>query len=340
MKPTHHISPHSTPPHHHSGTPNTATPQHGWPGPASGHLTARFLPRRLSTSITHRRDVLHHQLTTLPHQILVLQAVPDLRRRFLVYGSRATPTKISATDTSETKAAPPTPTSPLEQLLDYAASIQVPHNFFTHFYVVSVASSLFWGWRWSLWDARVTVRVVWALMLLQGVRRLLESYTYTSSSKSRMWVAHWILGLLFYLATNMAVWVEHDATPPLASDQDMLGWRAAILIPSILTAHALQHTYHAYLYRLRTQNAEYQLPSHPLFPNLVCPHYTCEITIYLLMSLLAAPNGRIVNWTWVCATVFVVVNLGVTAEGTREWYVEKFGAAKVSGRWRMIPWMW
>ncbi|KAF2686209.1 hypothetical protein K458DRAFT_209284 [Lentithecium fluviatile CBS 122367] len=259
--------------------------------------------------------------------ILVIQAVPTLRRRFLIYGPRATPATARAT--------PQHQSSNLDRLLDYAASFQVPHNFFTHFYVVSVASALFWGWRLDLWKARGQVRLVWGLMLLQGVRRLVESYAYTSTSKSRMWFAHWILGLLFYLATNVAVWVELDPTAPLS-----VPWKTAVVVPAIFAAHWLQHRCHAYLYRLRIQNTGYKLPSHPVFPNLLCPHYTCEIAIYAGMSLLAAPAGQRVNWTLVCATIFVVVNLGVTAAGTKEWYMEKFGAEKVGGRTRMIPWVW
>lgn len=43
------------------------------------------------------------------------------------------------------------------------------------------------------------------------------------------------------------------------------------------------------------------------------------------------------NWTLVCGMVFVGVNLGVTAEGTREWYLRRFGVEGVRGRWRMVP---
>jgi 3-oxo-5-alpha-steroid 4-dehydrogenase 3 len=35
-----------------------------------------------------------------------------------------------------------------------------------------------------------------------------------------------------------------------------------------------------------------------------------------------------------------VTNLGVTAEGTKEWYAEKFGQDKVAHRKRMIPGIW
>ncbi|KAF2635685.1 hypothetical protein P280DRAFT_510975 [Massarina eburnea CBS 473.64] len=257
--------------------------------------------------------------------ILVLQAIPALRSRFMAYGSRAPPLKTPAE----------TPATALDGLLDYAASFQVPHNYFTHFYAISVASSVFWGWRQELWGAGGKVRMAWLLMLLQGMRRLLESHVYTATSRSQMWFAHWMLGCLFYLATNIAIWIEFEVDGACP-----LGWEAIVLVPAILAAHYLQHSYHAYLYRLRTQNQTYQLPSHPLFPNLLCPHYTCEVAIYALLSFLAAPRGRMVNWSLMSASVFVLVNLGVTAVGTKEWYADKFGQSQVSGRKRMIPWLW
>ncbi|KAF1938537.1 hypothetical protein EJ02DRAFT_457799 [Clathrospora elynae] len=284
----------------------------------------------LSAICSSSREVLLHPAVLLRAfylaaslLILVMQAAPALRARFLAYGSRATALHSGKELPTQSKSA-------ATQFLDYAAALQVPHNYFTHFYITSVACSLFWGWQLRLWDAGGSQSLVWALMLLQGVRRMLESYAYTSTSKSRMWFAHWVLGLLFYVTINVAIWVE---TPG-----GQLGDWA--LVPAVLTAHALQHTYHDYLYRLRTENKDYQLPSHTLFPNLLCPHYTCEIAIYALLSLLAAPEGRLVNWTLACGTIFVATNLGVTALGTKEWYRDKFGAEKVGPRKRMIPGIW
>ena len=249
-----------------------------------------------------------------------------MRTRFLAYGSRATSPKEGKDPSAKHESA-------VRQLLDYAATIQVPHNYFTHFYITSVAFSLFWGWRLQLWHAHGQLQIVWALMLLQGVRRMLESYAYTSTSKSRMWFAHWILGLAFYVTINIAIWIEDPGRTP--GD-----WATAALVPAVLTAHALQHTYHDYLYRLRTENKDYQLPSHSLFPNLLCPHYTCEIAIYMLLSFLAAPEGRWMSWTLLCGTIFVATNLGVTAVGTKEWYTEKFGVEKVGPRKRLVPGIW
>jgi 3-oxo-5-alpha-steroid 4-dehydrogenase 3 len=236
----------------------------------------------------------------------------------------------------------------VSQLLDRLARLRVPHNYFTHFYITSVLSSLFCAWKMGAqmksWDAVEPLQLAWLLMLLQGMRRLAESYAYTSSSKSTMWFGHWLLGLIFYLTINVSIWAETTLTPTVDSEaaqgSTSIRWRTAVLPPAILACHALQHTYHAYLYRLRTSHSAYQLPSHPLFPNLLCPHYTCETLIYLLLSFLAAPAGRWVNWTLLCASLFVAVNLGVTAEGTKRWYEQRFGVEKVRRRRRMIPWLW
>lgn len=50
--------------------------------------------------------------------------------------------------------------------------------------------------------------VAWALMSVQGTRRLLESMTTRTLSKSNMFIAHWLLGIVFYLAMGVAVWIE------------------------------------------------------------------------------------------------------------------------------------
>lgn len=254
---------------------------------------------------------------------------PSIRRRFLTYGLRTPPADPSA------------PSSPLSRLLDAFAALQVPHSFFTHFYVLSVASSLFWAWYWGLPARAGTVRLTWALMSLQGARRLAESVAYMSASKSTMWVGHWLLGLAYYAATGVAVWAESSvaSTPPSTPTPRPVDVRALVLVPAILAAQGLQHVYHAYLYGLRKQNKGYQLPQHPLFPNIVCPHYSCEVAFYVLMAVLAAPEGKMVSTTWSCVVFFVAVNLGITADGTRRWYVERFGEAKV-GRWRMVPGVW
>lgn len=169
-----------------------------------------------------------------------------LQERFLSYGPRKTSSKPEqdtepdsnepeiTTKSQETKPARITSNTELQtptlidRSLDYLASWQVPHSYFTQFYVVSVLSSIFWVtqiiWKGpafrvvsALYDADSAqgssmsvnqVIVCSAIMTLQGTRRLYECITLNKPSKSTMWVAHYIIGIAYYLAMTMAVWIE------------------------------------------------------------------------------------------------------------------------------------
>ncbi len=48
----------------------------------------------------------------------------------------------------------------------------------------------------------------WALMTVQGTRRLCESVALAKPSQSKMWFVHWFLGVAFYIAMGMSIWVE------------------------------------------------------------------------------------------------------------------------------------
>ena len=109
--------------------------------------------------------------------------------------------------------------------------------------------------------------------------------------------------------------------------------RGSIGIPVFILASGLQYDCHHYLSALQ----KYTVPEHPAFEKVICPHYFAECVIYLSLAIVAAPSGSLLNWTIACALCFVVVNLGVTADGTRDWYLRRFGHDAVSRRWRMIP---
>ncbi|KAI4597040.1 hypothetical protein KJ359_004952 [Pestalotiopsis sp. 9143b] len=154
---------------------------------------------------------------------------------------------------------------------------QVPHSWFIHFYVLSVLSSVFWAAQYLYRGAILTalceyqvgrrsaptmniqqVQLVWLLMALQGTRRLYECfYVLRTSSSSKMWFVHWLLGCAYYLGIGVAVWIEGS----------------------------------------------------------------CEIC----------------NRTLLSGVVFVAVNLGITASGTRRWYSEKFGKEQIKEKWSMVP---
>jgi 3-oxo-5-alpha-steroid 4-dehydrogenase 3 len=171
---------------------------------------------------------------------LIAWAVPVFRQRFLDYGARASLGQESKGKEAETKDKTSASSSPILKLLDVVATVQVPHSWFTSFYVVSALSSISWLTevlrKGSLFEVIANdslsqgyssmslsqAKLAWLLMFIQGSRRLYESLALSSSSSSstsKMWIGHWVIGVGFYLATGMAIWIE-GAGKSAMSDAD------------------------------------------------------------------------------------------------------------------------
>jgi 3-oxo-5-alpha-steroid 4-dehydrogenase 3 len=182
-----------------------------------------------------------------------------------------------------------------------------------------------------------------ALLFLQGSRRLWECISFSKTSSSRMWFVHWALGLGFYLAAGVAIWIE-GSRALLLNDFSIAHFqmtnapslRTFALVPLFLVASGLQHDSHHYLSSLK----KYTLPEHPMFRGVVCPHYGAECIIYLSLALVAAPRGEWINKTMLACFVFVAVNLGLTARNTKQWYAQKFGNDSVRDWWFMVPYVY
>ena len=286
--------------------------------------------------------------------ILFVRLVPPLRNRFLNYGARAT------SQTAATKS-----NNAVSRLLDTIASFRVPHNYFTHFYILSLATTAFWIGQLTTiptpylsYLLRHTpipppsphpvspLKTGTALLLFTGhsIRRLSESFAVPDSS-STMFVGHYILGLLFYLVTPLALII--DTLPTLAPALTIDPWSLFTTlnhvpnlpeIVAVFTSLAMasqQHKQHTYLASL----PKYTLPTEGAFRYLVAPHYRAECAIYLSLAVLSAPVGGFANWTVLCAFIFVCVNLTITADGTKKWMLEKFPEQRkeVVRRARMMP---
>lgn len=159
--------------------------------------------------------------------MLTLNLSSPLRSRFITYGARATPsTAPEAKEDSSSSSSSANP-SLITRALDFLSSLQVPHSYFTQFYVVSILSSLFWvgqlllrGSVFQAVSARISpehlqnsmsvnqVLLCWALMTVHSSRRLAESFVFSKPSTSRMFFVHWLLGIAFYLAATVAIWIE------------------------------------------------------------------------------------------------------------------------------------
>ncbi|KAF1816462.1 hypothetical protein P152DRAFT_446114 [Eremomyces bilateralis CBS 781.70] len=210
--------------------------------------------------------------------ILIAANIPALQTRFFDYGARASshnPTHHASRN-------------PITHLLDLLATFSVPHAYFTHFYLLSTLSSLLWLFQFlhptapllfiqshsspSLSYPLPPVPLLGSLLLLlQGLRRLAECLTWPASRTSRMWFAHWVVGLLFYATMGVAVWVrELDALAQgfpqtylnnlLRGELDVRALRATavahptrVVVPLIvfLGASVAQHLAHRHLAGLR-----------------------------------------------------------------------------------------
>jgi len=113
---------------------------------------------------------------------------------------------------------------------------QIPHSWFGGFYVVSMACSVFWLVQY-LTDGRILhflatrqaaasasgmepgqVTLLWSMMFLQGLRRWIEStWLFQPGKKSTMWIVHWLLGNVYYIAMSLSIWIEGPGNMPWLS---------------------------------------------------------------------------------------------------------------------------
>jgi 3-oxo-5-alpha-steroid 4-dehydrogenase 3 len=161
--------------------------------------------------------------------VLGIQALPqDVRSALMDYGARRPKDARHGEEQEVNRQKALVPLSSfMKNLTEYG---QVPHSWFLHFYIVSVALSGFWAWQYltkghvlrniATWQSRaggpsMTLEqafVAWLLMALQGSRRLCESLLMFKPGPSPMWFIHWALGLSYYIAMSLAVWVEGSST--------------------------------------------------------------------------------------------------------------------------------
>lgn len=157
--------------------------------------------------------------------VIMLQVLPDdMRRALLDYGARREKPSQASQEKAKIEA-------PKEGFLDVLTSYgQLPHSWFIHFYITSVSWSIFWGWQFlskgSLMRTMAEMQhqsalnsqssevelsgtlVAWLLISSQGARRLFECIFVTKPGSSPMWFVHWALGLAYYTAVSISVWIQ------------------------------------------------------------------------------------------------------------------------------------
>src|SRR5271155_2698533 len=148
--------------------------------------------------------------------VLIARNVPVLRRTFIPYGKTRTGKQTTS-----------------NSLLRSLAEITVPKYWFWHYYLVSVLLSGFWGTQLAicstrgsrncifLWLPALDGRsfILWAMMAVQGGRRFYESICIQKSSSAKMWVGHYAVGVMFYIAMSLTVFAETSERPKGSTPQ-------------------------------------------------------------------------------------------------------------------------
>ena len=146
----------------------------------------------------------------------------------LAYGARGIDANKSSADKPQApeKQANEEKENLIQKITDLLSKMTVPHSWFTGFYVFTSLASAVWGHqlytrgRLFQYIAAHTnyagtpsmtfnqIILVWALFQFQGLRRLYESFAFSKPSNSRMSFVYFAMGIAYYMAMNMAMWIE------------------------------------------------------------------------------------------------------------------------------------
>lgn len=123
---------------------------------------------------------------------------PSFRKNIMNYGSRKDNSSSSFDSNRKVD---------LNYLFEVVA-LQVPHSWFTHYYIFSVTLSVFWAFQIytqgpvlrflaaysSHSESAMSIQqfiIAWLFMAVQGARRLYESIVFAKPSQAKMWVGLW-----------------------------------------------------------------------------------------------------------------------------------------------------
>jgi 3-oxo-5-alpha-steroid 4-dehydrogenase 3 len=210
--------------------------------------------------------------------------------------------------------------------------------------------------RIRAWVPPPHVLLTMTCYFLQVTRRWYESwFVERPSVDAKMHVAHYIIGITFYSAMAPTTWIDAyeawlrqggaispENTSLLSPDSMLFGLNGQCLFGLILFVWGGWHQYscHVILANLRPKsykNAQdkvkeksvYKVPSGDWFQYMVAPHYSAEMVIYLGLYLMGSSSPMTASSstapTLLCAWIWVIINLGIVARETDQWYRARFG---------------
>ena len=254
-------------------------------------------------------------LISMTSSVLLARFVPELHV-FLLYGK----TKLENNEKA--------PKLPL--IVQWITTLYVPKRFFLHFYILSLALSVLLLSYCAVFCESSKLNsdgiLFTTFIAIQGFRRSLECFFLEKSHpKAVIHFSHYIVGVLFYTLVNnvafLAIFTSHTSTSHLM---------VASAILTFTLGSILQSSFHYHLSTL----VKYSLPTFSLFRIVACPHYFAEIIIYSSLLLICPPQ---LYQTVILLILWIVVNLSVSADQTRNFYKQKFGS---SPPYSIIPYLY
>ncbi|GBC01459.1 hypothetical protein RclHR1_00420021 [Rhizophagus clarus] len=195
---------------------------------------------------------------------------------------------------------------------------------------------------------------------IQVIRRAFECFFIEKPSlNSKMFIAHHIVGITYYIATGLAVIVEglwnlgvfdKDRFTFFPSFSNFIKWNKISAVILFIYASYHQHVLHRRLASLRsspltptstsstsknTKSSIYLIPKGDWFEYISSAHYFAEILIYFSFVILT----KGMNLTIWLVLIWTIIGLGIMARENEFWGRERF-REKWPKRWIIIPFVY
>ena len=214
------------------------------------------------------------------------------------------------------------------QLLQAYTKLNVPKRWFVFFYVVGIIGCLARSSQqpFLLNGAR---SLTWVMFTLQCGRRFIECL-HTHYGDSTMHGSAFLLGFLHYYLIPIEIMAIPDESVSSS-------WMIVVLM-MFLAASVGQNICHCILDAMKRDQGNsktYKVPKGFLFEYVCCPHYLCEVIVYLCLWLL-----NLTNMAMFLIFIWVLSNHIVVADFQLEFYRRRV-AKSVPTNWkRLVPFVW
>ncbi|CAL1534474.1 unnamed protein product [Lymnaea stagnalis] len=232
----------------------------------------------------------------------------------------------------------------------------IPKSWFTHFYAVglvvhsfvfiflvfclfgSPVSNLIRNLQyWAIWgasqnseknfnDSALPVLIVFTTEWFQMLRRLYECLFISTFSKSTMSFVHYFYGIFLYSSFGIGLLISIPVEKLTFSTPNLLeSVRYILAVILFLWASHFQHKSMLTFAALRLEQKDKKptghfIPHGHLFELVSCPHFLCEIIIYISHCLVF----KFSNVYLISVALFVLVNQTVVSVTAHKWYRENF----------------